>query len=105
LDQTLQKVYVFSSNDNSGNAAVVQFSTTFASGTSGTKTTVGSSSATPNFLYAGDFDDAYYTSGNATGNLYVCGNTGANPTMYQVPISAGTMPAAGTSLTTATTPG
>ena len=105
LDQTAQKMYVFSSNDNSGNAAVVQFSTTFASGTSGTETTVGSSSGAPNFLYAGDFDDAYFTSRNATGNLYVCGNTGANPTMYQVPISAGTMPAAGTSLTTATTAG
>jgi len=105
LDQTAQKLYVFSSNDNKGNAAVVQFSTTFTAGALGTETTVGSSSGTPNFLYAGDFDNAYYTSGNATGNLYVCGNTGANPTMYQVPISAGTMPVASTSLTTATTTG
>jgi hypothetical protein len=111
LDQTAQKMYVFSSNDNSTNcaggpcAAVLQFSTTFASGTSGTKTTVGNSSGTPNFLYAGAFDNSYYNSRNATGNLYVCGNTGANPTMYQVPISAGTMPVAATSLTTATTTG
>lgn len=111
LDQTAQKVYVFSSNDNSTNcaggpcAAVLQFSTTFANGTSGTETTVGKSKGTPNFLYAGDFDNAYYTSRNATGNLYVCGNTGANPTMYQVPISAGVMPAAGTSMNTVTTGG
>jgi hypothetical protein len=111
LDQTAQKMYVFSSNDNSTNcaggpcAAVLQFSTTFASGTSGTKTTVGNSSGTPNFLYAGAFDNSYYNSRNATGNLYVCGNTCANPTMYQVPISAGTMPVAATSLTTATTTG
>jgi hypothetical protein len=111
LDQTAQKVYVFSSNDNSTNcsggpcAAVLLFTTTFTAGTSGTETRVGSSSASPNFLYAGDFDDAYYASSNATGNLYVCGNTGANPTLYQIAISAGGMPSAGTSLSTVTTTG
>lgn len=111
LDQTAQKVYVFSSSDGTTNcagapcSAVFQFSTTFSAGTSGTETQVGTSSATPNFLYAGDFDDAYYSSGNQTGNLYVCGNTGSNPIMYQVPISAGTMPATGTSLNTVTTTG
>src|ERR1051326_3722808 len=111
LDQTAQKMYVFSSNDNSTNcaggpcAAVLQFSTTFVAGTSGIETRVGNSSATPHFLYAGSFDNAYYSSRNATGNLYVCGNTGANPTMYQVPISAGTMPVAGTSLNTVTLTG
>lgn len=111
LDQTAQKVYVFSSNDGSGGcggagcAAVYLFSTTFTAGTSGTKTQVGTSSATPNFLFAGDFDNAYYTSRNATGNLYVCGNTAANPTIYQLPISAGVMPAAANSLGTVTTTG
>ena len=111
VDSTAQKVYVFSSNDGSsgcggsGCAAVYQFGTTFASGSSGTETQVGVSSATPNFLYAGGFDNAYFLSGNATGNLYVCGNTGANPTMYQVAISAGVMPAASTSVSTVTTTG
>jgi len=110
LDQTLQKVYVFSSNDNGATcggpcAAVMQFSTTFVSGTSGTKTTVGSSSGTPNFLYAGDFDDAYYTSGNATGALYVCGNTGANPILYRVGITAGALPLVGLSMNTLTANG
>ena len=112
LDQTAQKVFVFSSSDGTTQcagaapcAAVFQFSTGFSAGTSGTETQVGISSATPNFLYAGDFDDAYYTSANQTGNLYVCGNTGANPIMYQVPITAGAMPATGTSLNTVTTTG
>src|SRR5260221_121387 len=36
-----------------------------------------------------EFPSAYYDSTNATGKLYVCGNTGANPTVYQVAISAG----------------
>jgi len=109
LDQVAQKLYAFSSNDGSTNcggngcAAVYQFATTFTSGSSGTETQVGASSATPNFLYSGDFDNAYLTSHTATGNLYVCGDTGANPIMYQIPISAGTMPAAGTSMNTVTT--
>jgi hypothetical protein len=37
-------------------------------------------------LYAGDFDNAYYSGG--AGNLYVCGNIGGNPTLYQVSVSA-----------------
>src|SRR6202043_3559578 len=48
--------------------------------------------------YIGAFDSAYFSSGNATGNLYVCGNTGANPTLYQIPIVAGAMPASGLGL-------
>jgi hypothetical protein len=109
LDQVAQKLYVFSSNDGSTNcggngcAAVYQFATTLTGGSTGTETQVGASSATPNFLYSGDFDNAYLTSHTATGNLYVCGDTGANPIMYQIPISAGTMPAAGTSMNTVTT--
>jgi hypothetical protein len=40
-------------------------------------------------LYQGDFDDAYLNSGDATGNMYVCGNTGGAPTLYRIPIAAG----------------
>lgn len=111
VDSTSQKVYVFSSNDGSGGcggngcSAVYQLGTTFTSGSSGTETQVGVSSATPNFLYAGAFDNAYYASKNATGNLYVCGNTAANPTMYQIAIAAGVIPATGTSMSTVTTTG
>ena len=45
------------------------------------------STATP--LYDGDFDNAYYTTG--TGNMYVCGNIGGNPTLYQVSVGAGAL--------------
>jgi hypothetical protein len=111
-------VYVFASSDGTALctagvacSAVYQLTTTFASLSTGTKVVVGDSlvypSSTPNPLYLGGFDSAYYKSGNATGNLYVCGNTGAIPTLYQVPISAGSLPVASnkmTPLTSATAP-
>ena len=95
-------VYVFSSSDGSAActggvacAAVYQLSTTFAANTAGTKVTVGnsvvlSSFPNPNPMYIGGFDSAYYSSSTATGNLYVCGNTGAVPTLYGIPFVAGT---------------
>ena len=42
-------------------------------------------------MYVGGFDSEYYASTDATGNLYVCGNTGANPILYRVPILAGAL--------------
>jgi hypothetical protein len=98
LDRTAEKVYVFSSNDGSlacpGPAAcsgVYQFSAPFTAGTTGTEITVGTSSAAPNPLYDGDFDNAFYSSPTRTGSLYVCGDTGVNPILYRVPITAGTL--------------
>jgi hypothetical protein len=102
-------VYVFASSDGTvGNllcnvganacAAVYQLTTAFAVGDPGTEVTAGTSLAsgfTPNPMYIGAFDDAYYTSGNATGNLYVCGNTGQSPALYQIPILAGVLPLTG----------
>lgn len=100
VDSTNGFVYVFASSDGttlctlgtSACAGVYQLSTTFMSGDSGTEATAGTSVAsgsTPNPMYIGGFDNAYYTSGDATGSLYVCGNTGQNPAIYQIPISAG----------------
>ncbi|MGA9508942.1 MAG: hypothetical protein WBV55_10010 [Candidatus Sulfotelmatobacter sp.] len=100
LDPLNGFVYVFSSSDGSTNcggvacSAVYQLSTTFAANSTGTEVTVGNSvaldsSPNPSPLYAGAFDNAYYSSVNATGNLYVCGDTGANPTVYRIPIQAG----------------
>jgi len=101
VDSASGFVYVFSSSDGTKNctggaacSAVYQLTTRFAAGNTGTNATVGDSvvfgSATnPNPLYFGAFDNSYITSGTATGNLYVCGNTGANPTLYRVPITGG----------------
>jgi hypothetical protein len=44
-------------------------------------------------LYIGNFDNAYYTSANGTGSLYVCGGGlgSAEPTIDRIPITSGTM--------------
>ena len=91
LDQTNGRVYMFSSSDGTANctggtacSAVYELSTTFAAGSAGSKVTVGNSVVkgtlpNPNPLFAGDFDNLYFTSAGGTGNLYVCGNTGSDP--------------------------
>jgi Ice-binding-like len=113
VDSTSGLVYVFASSDGSANcagaacAAVDQLSIDFSAGTAGSKVTVGTSTvfgSAPNPLYIGAFDSTYENSVNATGNLYVCGNTGGAPTLYQVPITAGVfgtaLPGAALSITT-----
>ena len=107
VDSTAGLVYVFASSDNTdtctnGNtncSAVYELTTSFGTGAVGSEVAVGASTApqttTPNPLYIGAFDIAYENSTNATGNLYVCGNTGGAPTLYQVPIVAGAFPSSG----------
>jgi hypothetical protein len=89
VDSTAHVAYVFSSNDGSGNAAVYRFAAGFVGGSPGTEVAVGASATTPNSLYEGELDSAYENSTNASGNLYVCGNTGGAPKLYQVHITAG----------------
>ena len=111
LDPTSGLVYVYASNNGVANcsgtnacAAVYQFSTSFPAGDMGSQTHLGASSSTaPNPLYDGAFDSAYESSTNATGTLYVCGRTGANPALYRVPITAGAMPVTGTVITSVAT--
>jgi len=117
VDSTHGLVYVFASSDNtflcnggSANcAAVYQLTTTFGAGAGGSEAMVGASVPSappnPNPLYIGGFDSAYTKSTNATGNLYVCGNTGAFATLYQVPIAAGAIPASGLAVTALATSG
>jgi hypothetical protein len=94
-DANVGVAYVFISNDGSacpGAApctAVRFLPETFTAGASGTEAIVGTSSATAAVLYQGDFDNTYLNSLNATGNMYVCGNTGGAPTLYQISIAAG----------------
>jgi len=102
VDSTAGLVYVFSSSDGTANCAsgatactaVYVLSAAFGTGTVGSEAVVGDSVAhgtlpNPSPLYDGDFDSTYKNSVNATGNLYVCGNTGGPPILYQVPIAAG----------------
>jgi hypothetical protein len=78
--------------------------TTFASGDLGTAASIGAAAVNPTIQYNGAFDNAYIFSPDSTGNLWVCGNPGSNPTLYQVPITAGLMgtPKAGPALSTTT---
>ncbi len=106
VDSNAQMIYTFigadshsSSSTNpcgaphfSSCAAVFQMPTSFASGGSGTETTVG---AGFEFLMSGMADNIYFNSANAaspSGNLYVVGNTGAgNNTLYQISITNNVM--------------
>jgi hypothetical protein len=99
LDTTAGLVYAFVTSDGSGGcpgvsdcAGVFQFATNFVALQTGLETAVGASTvepATPNPLYIGAFDSSYESSVNATGHLYVCGNTGGPPILYQVLIQGG----------------
>jgi hypothetical protein len=97
VDSSAGKVFVFVGNDGSiagcsGGpcSAVYQFAANFTSGT-GVKATVGFGGSFP--LYNGTLDNAYYTSTNGTGNLYVCGGGqfSAEPTIFRISINAGVM--------------
>jgi hypothetical protein len=98
VDSTNEKVYVFVSNDGSTAClpgsqpctGVYQFSAT-GNLSSDTEVAVGTSSVSPSPMYEGAFDQGYTGSFTATGHLYVCGNTGGPPILYQIPITSGTM--------------
>jgi hypothetical protein len=103
VDSASGHIYVFSSSDGSTNcaggpcSAVDQFHNYFLGGDTGNEVTVGNSKAVgPNPMYIGGFDSAYFSSyPNPEGNLYVCGNTGGAPTLYQIPFINGFLPASG----------
>ncbi len=98
VDSTAGKVYVFLGNDGSSNCsgpcgAVYQFAAGFTSGT-GISAAAGIGGSIP--LYAGSFDNTYYTSADGTGMLYVCGQGfpgffPAEPNILRIRINAGTM--------------
>ena len=98
VDSSAQMIYAFVGADGSQAcsssqqcAGVFQFPTSFTSGR-GTEATIGPGF---DFLMAGNFDNEYFTSSNAsspTGHLYAVGNTGlANNTLYQIAINSNVM--------------
>jgi len=112
VDSTAELVFVFATADGSGSCgigptnfndctAIYQFGVNFAAGSVGGKAKIGQSTIepdTPEPLYIGGFDSTYLNSGDVTGNLYVCGNTGGTPIIYQLPITLGVLAASGTSV-------
>jgi hypothetical protein len=111
LDPAAEKIYVFIGNDGDATAhsAVYQFAPGFAQHSCGLEETVGTGTTANVPVYSGSFDNIYFTSVNGaspSGNLYVCGNAGGQPTLYRVPIASNviqTPVAITTTLATATT--
>ncbi len=105
VDGYAQTVYVFV-GDNAGSTASAVYlfdisSGNITAGGTGSNVTVGTNSATLP-LYGGAFDNNYFSSANGTqpaGNLYVCGNTGGNPTLYKIPITYSGGPVLGSVVT------
>jgi hypothetical protein len=106
VDPAAGKVYVFLGNNGNGNSAVIQFSTTvsstqFSFHSCGAEATVGTASTAGVPMFAGNFDNVYYASANGgspSGNLYVCGNTSGNATLYQIRITSNAIAASGSSV-------
>ncbi len=111
VDSSAGKVLALVGNDGttacSGPcSAVYQFAANFTSG-AGIKATVGFGGTFP--LYDATFDNAYYSSVDGTGSLYVCGGGGfspSEPAIFRIPVTSGAMstssvagPAIGTSNT------
>jgi hypothetical protein len=99
LDSTAGKIYVFVTTANSsvsagvsGDNAVYELSTGFTSVAGAAVKAVGTG-GNGFYLYDGIFDNVYFSSANATGNLYVVGNTGATSgaNLYRIPITNSTM--------------
>ena len=104
VDSTAGQVYVFAASAGSrGSAgcgggvhvcsAAFELTTSFAAGTFGNEAEMGTgtTSVGTNAVYDGDFDNAYYTSANSTGNLYACGHSSGIPTLYEITIASGSM--------------
>ena len=85
-----------SGNSCSGTCnTVFQFAAGFAAGNTGSSVFVGSantSNTLQSAMSAGAFDDAYYSSGGLTGNLYVCGSrptVARRPNLWKISIAGG----------------
>jgi hypothetical protein len=111
VDSTTEKVYYFASADASGggSSGVFQLPATFTAGATGSEVKIGTgakgvSSTTPNTMFAGSFDNGYFTSSGSSGNLYACGNFGGNLNLYKIPIASNVMgtPVTGPALVSAT---
>ena len=96
VDGTAAQVYVFAANNTAGTnrSSVWQLPTNFMNGATAPGSEVISTTSATAPIFAGDFDNAYYTSSSGSspsGNLYVCGTVGGDPALYQIAISSDSM--------------
>jgi len=95
VDSSAGKLYAFvttSTDINPGDNEVYELSTNFTSIAGASAQPVGTGGG-GYYLYAGTFDNVYYSSATFTGNLYAVGNTGGatGANLYQIPITNSTM--------------
>lgn len=113
VDLASNSVYAFLFNDgttgdgtycqpadpNAGNfdacRTIARFATGFAANASPLQRAyVGRGNSRVSTLYAGGFDDAFYSSADGTGALYIAGGTASDtyiPTLWKVPVTAGVL--------------
>jgi len=105
VDSSAGQVYAFVGSDNTTGtggstcngighpcAAVYQFTTSFTSAWYRSKSESDGGNGTGTFtMHIGAFDNAYYTSANSTGSLYVCGNLTGIARLFRVSVSSGVM--------------
>jgi hypothetical protein len=85
VDGATQRVLTFDGTD-ANNGSVYQFDTALTAGSQVT-VNVGGAAVGGADLYAGAFDDAYFSVGPASGHLYTCGKDSANndmPAIYEL---------------------
>jgi hypothetical protein len=96
VDSTTSELYAFVTTSNNAtylnDNVVYQLPTDFTATTTPAIEAVGTGGA-GFYLYAGTFDNVYYSSATATGNLYVVGNTGVTTgaNLYRIPITNSSM--------------
>jgi hypothetical protein len=96
VDSTTSELYAFVTTSNNAtylnDNVVYQLPTNFTAITIPAIKAVGTGGA-GYYLYAGTFDNLYYSSATFTGNLYVVGNTGVTTgaNLYQIPITNSAM--------------
>jgi len=101
FDPVAEKAYVFAGYNSADDSAVYQFSATgFSGSTAPVATTTLPTGANSDlaYMFAGTFDNTYYTSNSTTptGYLYVCPTGDTTDALYQISISAGAMSATAT---------
>jgi hypothetical protein len=94
FDPVAQEAYVFAGHNVAGNSAVYLFPAAFTSSTTPTSVSTGAGATSDDaFVFAGAFDNTYYTSSNEalpTGNLYACAS-GLGGTLYKIAITSGAL--------------
>jgi hypothetical protein len=90
IDPSTGRVFAVSSVSG---ATVHQYTTSLASVATATIGAPGETTVGPAPVFSGAFDQAYYTSADGTGKMYVCGKEGsiARAALYRISLNAGTM--------------